>query len=133
MEDGLICAMKKEDFDRLVQMVSGLSVRVTKMMRLRRWKPENKLLDLLHSTVEQRLSKTFLNLFDDFGVPHGDGHLLKLKLTLQDFADLIASTRETVTATLNKLKSRGIVDYEGKYLVLKSPDRLRTIVGGASS
>ena len=129
IEDGLICTMRKEDFDRLVQMVPGLSVKLTKMMGLRRWKLENKLLDLLFSTVEQRLAKTFLNLLDDFGIPHKDGYLLKIKLTHQDFADLIASTRETVTTTLSKFKNEGMIGYEGKYVVIKSIEGLKTVVG----
>jgi len=62
VENGLICIMTKENFDRLVQVVPGLSVRMTRMIGLKRWKIENKLLDLLYRTVEQRLAMTFLNL-----------------------------------------------------------------------
>ncbi len=127
IEDGLLCIMKKEDFDRMLQMVPGLSIRLTKMIGLRRWKIENKILDLLYSTVEQRLARTLLNLLDDFGVPHEGGYLIKLKLKHSDYADLIASTRETVTATLNKLKKQGIVDFERKYIIVKSMDALRRI------
>lgn len=129
MEASLMCIMKKTDFDRLLQMVPGLSIKITKMIGLRRWKIENRLLDLLYSTVEQRLSKTLLNLLDDFGVPHNSGYLLKVKLTHKDYAGLIASTRETVTATLNKFKNKGIIDYEGKYIVIKSIERLNKISG----
>jgi CRP/FNR family transcriptional regulator, cyclic AMP receptor protein len=118
LEDGLLCIMKKADFDRLIQIVPGLSVRMTKMIGLKRWKIENKLLDLLQRTVEQRLAKTFLNLLDDFGVPQGNGYLLKINLTHKDYADLIASTRETVTVALNKMKNEGMIDFDGKYLVI---------------
>lgn len=128
IEDGLICTMKKENFDKLLDMVPGLAIRLTKMIGLRRWKIENKLLDLLYSTVEQRLAKTLLNLLDDFGVPHNNGYLLKIKLTHKDFADLIASTRETVTASLNKIKEEGIIDYEGKYIIINRPDKLRALL-----
>ncbi len=124
VEDGLICIMKKEDFDQLVQMVPGLAVRMNKMIGLKRWKIENRLIDLLYRTVEQRLARTFLNLLEDFGVPRDGGYLLKIKLTHKDYADLIASTRETVTATLNRMKSDGLIDFEGKYVVIKSQDKI---------
>jgi CRP-like cAMP-binding protein len=124
VEDGLICIMRKEDFDNLVQMVPGLAIRVNKMIGLKRWKIENKLIDLLYRTVEQRLARTFLNLLEDFGVPHGKGYLLKIKLTHKDYADLIASTRETVTATLNKLKNDGLIDFEGKYITIGSIEKI---------
>ena len=124
VEDGLICILKKEDFDRLVQMVPGLAVRMNKMIGLKRWKIENRLINLLYRTVEQRLARTFLNLLDDFGVPRDGGYLLKIKLTHKDYADLVASTRETVTATLNKMKHEGLIDFEGKYIVIKSQDKI---------
>jgi CRP/FNR family transcriptional regulator len=127
IEDGLICTLKKEDFDRLVQLVPGLEIKITKMRGLKRWRIENKLLELLFSTVEQRLAKTLLHLLDDFGVPRDGGYLLKIKLTHRDYADLIGSTRETVTATLNKLKNMGLIDYEGKYLVIKSSEKLQRL------
>jgi CRP/FNR family transcriptional regulator, cyclic AMP receptor protein len=127
VEDGLICTMTKEDFEKLVQMIPGLVIKMTKIIGLRRWKIENKLLDLLYRTVEQRLAITFLNLLDDFSIPRGDGYLLKIKLTHKDFADLVASTRETVTVTLNKLKSEGLIDFEDKYLVIKQVDRIRSL------
>jgi CRP-like cAMP-binding protein len=129
IEDGLICTMTKVNFDQLIGMVPGLSVKLTKIIGFRRRKLENKLLDLLFSTVEQRLAKTLLNLLDDFGIPHNDGYLLKIKLTHQDFSDLIASTRETVTTVLNKFKNEGMIDYEGKYVVIRSLEGLKTIVG----
>ncbi len=127
IENGLMCTMSRENFDKLLKIVPGLSVRITKMMGLRRWKIENKLLDLLYSNVEQRLARTILNLLDDFGTPQNGGFLIKIKLTHQDIADLIASTRETVTATLNRLKGEDIIDNEGKYIIVKDTNKLKRI------
>ncbi len=127
IEDGLMCSMSRGNFDTLLKVVPGLSIRITKMMGLRRWKIENKLLDLLYSNVEQRLVRTILNLLDDFGTPQNGGFIIKIKLTHQDIADLIASTRETVTATLNHLKSQGVIDTEGKFIVVKNVDKLKSI------
>jgi CRP/FNR family transcriptional regulator len=127
IEDGLICTFDRERFQELMQNVPGLSIKITKMIHFRFRKIENRLLDLLHSSVEQRLSKTLINLMEEFGVPHKDGYLIKVKLTHNDYADLIASTRETVTATFNKLKKMGILDFENKYVVIKSEDKLKNI------
>jgi len=127
VEDGLLCELSRPDFDQMQKMIPGLSTRLTKMIGFRRWKLENKLIDLLYGSVEQRLAKTIGNLLDDFAVPHADGYLLKVKLTHQDFADLIASTRETVTGTITKLKNDGVLEVEGRYLVIRSLDRLRQL------
>jgi CRP-like cAMP-binding protein len=129
LEDGLICIVKKEDLDQLIQRMPSLSIQITKMMGSRRCRIENKLLDLLFSTVEQRLAKILLNLLEDFGIPDDDRYLLKIKLTHKDYAALTASTRETVTATFNKLRNGGLIDFMGKYVVIKSLAGLRRISG----
>jgi len=129
IEDGLICVMRWGDFETPIKRMPNLSMQITKMIGLRRSRIENKLLDMLFSMVEQRLAKTFPNLLDDFGIPYKDGYLLKIKFTHKDFAHLIALTRETVKTTLNKFKAEGIKDYEGKHVVTKSLDGIRTIGG----
>ena len=129
VEDAVICIMKKEDFERIMQQAPCLSTQITRVAGLRRCNIENKLIDLLFSTVEQRLARALLNLVDDFGIVSGEGYLLKIKLTHRDYAALTASTRETVTATLNKFRSDGIIAYEGKYIVIQSPERLKAISG----
>ena len=50
-----------------------------------------------------------------------------MKLTHQDLPELIASTRETTTATLNSLKKTGLIDYEGKYIRIIDKEKLEAI------
>ena len=129
IEDALICDMKAEDFERLIRNMPTLSTRVTRLIGSRRYRVENKLVDLLFRTVEQRFAKTLLSLVEDFGIPHADGFLLKIRLTHKDYAALIASTRETVSATVNSLKNKGLIGVEDKYVVIKSLDGVRAIAG----
>jgi CRP-like cAMP-binding protein len=127
IEDGLLCIMTKSHFDELLKLVPGLSIRLNKIIGLRRRKIENKLLDLLFSTVEERLAKTLTNLLDDFGIPDDSSYILKIKLTHQDLSELIASTRETTTTTLNNFKRDGLIDYEGKYIRILDKERLEAL------
>jgi CRP-like cAMP-binding protein len=127
VEDGLICTMERKYFDRALQAIPDLSTGVTKIIGLRRHKIENKLIALLYSSVRQRLARTLLTLVDEFGALHDKGTLIKVKLTHMEYADLIASTRETVTAEFNKLKAEGVIDFDGKQVVVTSPERLNSI------
>lgn len=127
VEDGLLCTMRREDFHKVAQSMPELSVAITKLIAFRRRRIENKLLSLVYSSVEQRLARTLLNLVEDFGVPRNGGSMLRIKLTHRDFADLIASTRETVTAVLNRLRNDGLIDFEGKRVEIKSVEKLKAI------
>jgi CRP/FNR family cyclic AMP-dependent transcriptional regulator len=129
VEDGVLCTMRREDFEKVARSMPGLSAAITKLIAFRRRRIENKLLALVYSSVEQRLARTLLSLVEDFGVPRNGGSILRIRLTHGDFADLIASTRETVTAVLNRLRNDGLIDFEGKRLEVKSVERLRAIAG----
>ncbi len=118
LHDGLMAVMRTEDIGALAQKIPALSIYITRMIGFRRIKIENKLMDLLFKTVEQRLAKMLLNLINDFGITYNGGYLLKIKLTHKDFAALIASTRETVSATFGKLKSQGLIDFDRKYVIV---------------
>jgi CRP-like cAMP-binding protein len=132
IEDGLLCIMSRTHFDEMLKIVPGLSIRLNKIIGLRRRRIENRLMDLLYSTVEERLAKTLINLLDDFATPDDDTYILKIKLTHQDLSELIASTRETTTATLNKLIKEGLIMYEGKYIKILDKESLEKLSGISS-
>lgn len=127
LEETLLCVMRRDNFDRLMHLVPGLSVRVTKLQGLRLLKVRNRLVDLLYSSVECRLARTLLGLGREFGTPTSEGLLIGLRLTHSDLAALIASTRETVTLLVNDLRHRGLIDYRARRLLLADPDLLDRI------
>ncbi len=63
------------------------------------------LLSIAHSrTIDVKLKKILIWLSNKFGIPSNRGILIDIKLTHQDIADVIGSTRVTVTRSLNLLK-----------------------------
>ena len=65
-----------------------------------------------------------LDLAEQFGWYSDDGIRLRVKLSHQDMANLIGSTRETVTVTLGQLKSEGSVKCGRCKVVLTNPAQL---------
>ena len=129
LEDTLLCMMRRENFDRLMAMVPTLGMRITKLTGLRLRKIQNRLVDMLYAPVEARLAKTFLSLAADFGVTRPDGLLIDLRLTHNDFACLIASTRETVSSVLNALSRRGVIDVRDHRVLLTDPEQIGRLAG----
>ncbi len=129
LEDTLLCMMRRENFDRLMELVPALGTRITKLSGLRLRKIQNRLVDMLYSSVESRLAKTFLGLATEFGETRQDGVLINPRLTHNDFADLIASTRETVSSVLNALCRRGVIDFRDHRILLTDPDQIKRLAG----
>ena len=129
LEDTLLCMMRRNNFDRLMEMVPALGTRVTSFSSLRQRKIQNRLVDMLYSSVEERLAKTFLGLATEFGVAIKDGVLIDLRLTHNDFACLIASTRETVSVVLESLCRRNVIEFRDHRVLLKDPEQVKRLAG----
>lgn len=128
MEDSLLCMMRRQNFDRLMAVVPGLSVKITKFTQFRLKKIQNRLVDMLYCSVETRLAKTLLSLADEFGTVHPVGIIITLRLTHSDLAGLIASTRETVTCVLKEFRKRGLIDFQDRFIQISSRERLADLV-----
>jgi CRP/FNR family transcriptional regulator len=81
--------------------------------------------DLVFKNVYQRLAVLLLNLLESYGYDKNGKQYLYIKLTHYDIASLIGSTRETTTACLNEFKREGLIDFDGRRLVIINPDGLK--------
>jgi len=129
MEDTLLCMMHRNNFDRLMEAVPALSLRITKLTGLRLRKIQNRLVEMLYCSVEKRLAKTLLALADEYGITDSEGVRICLKLTHNDLAALIASTRETVSSQLTEFRKKGLIRYSDRQLVLVSKEHILLIKG----
>jgi CRP/FNR family transcriptional regulator len=78
--------------------------------------------------VPQRLCNVLLQLSERYGSKvSGGGSRIELLLTHQELASMIASTRETTTMLLNRLKREGVLASEGRWLIVRDAERLRAL------
>jgi CRP/FNR family transcriptional regulator len=73
---------------------------------------------LLHREVSERLATLLLNLGDRFGKPEGSGTVLKIRLTHQDLANMIVSTREAVSKVMSEFQRSGLIEVRNRRIVL---------------
>ncbi len=62
---------------------------------------------------------------EKYGTPVGNEILLKHDLTHQDFANLTATSRQTVTVTLNDLRDNNLIYMERKKILIRDLDKLK--------
>lgn len=53
-----------------------------------------------------------------------DGVRLRMRLTHEDLASLIASTRETLSKFMSEFRSQGLIDYDTKQILIRDMDGL---------
>jgi CRP/FNR family transcriptional regulator len=86
---------------------------------------EQKLSELVFKDVSQRLAGLLLDLAHDYGrkLPSGE-RVIEMKITHQDLAGLIGSTRETTTTTLNHFRESGLIDFRRREIIVRDMEGL---------
>ena len=83
--------------------------------------------------VEERLAGRLLDLARMLGRPSGTGIELDLPLGQRDLGKLAGMYRESACKTLRRMKSDGIVDYDGRRLRILRPNSLRMMRCGSAT
>ncbi len=112
------------EMNRLMNECSDVTMGITKMIGLRRQSIERRLKNLLFMSNRERIVHLLLDLAQQFGWEAEDGIHLRVKLSHQNLASLIGSTRESVTVILNQLKAEGTIENGRRRIVLTHPARL---------
>ncbi len=123
-EASTVILIPTDEMRRLVEEHPHVSVGITKLIGLRRRRVERRLKSLLFRSNRERLVHLLLELTEQYGFPVADGVQLRIKLSHQDLANVIGSSRETVTIVLGELQAEGSLRVGRRKIVLTDPKRL---------
>ena len=73
---------------------------------------------LLSREVSARLARLLLNLGERFGETNGSDTVLNLRLTHQDLANMIVSTREAVSKVMSEFQRAGLIEVRNRRICL---------------
>ena len=124
MKNAIITEVPRELFTALLQTDNKLCFSFACIIGERRRQIETKLEHLVFRDVQAKLAALLLELGEEYGVECEDGLQIGLKITHQEMANLIGSTRETISLTLAQFKKKGLLDLNGRTVVLKDQEGL---------
>ena len=128
VEKSTVIMIPSDALLELMEELPRLSIGVTKLIGLRRRRIERRLKNLLFRSNRQRIVHLLLELIEQYGTRTPDGVLIRIKLSHQDLADIIGSTRETVTVVLGNLQREGYVVISRRKIVVVDLERLAASV-----
>ena len=73
---------------------------------------------LLDREVSTRLATLLMNLSERFGEEDGTGTLIGIRLTHQDLANMIVSTREAVSKVMSEFQRDGVIETRKRRIVV---------------
>jgi CRP/FNR family transcriptional regulator, cyclic AMP receptor protein len=120
----VVCSFFIEDFEKVIERNPALAIKYTKLVGLRFKRLENRYVNLINKDVKTRL-KIFLKDWASKELPGQEQQItFKNYLTHQDIANVICSTRQTVTQLFNEFKTNGLLDYSRNEITIFDVSKL---------
>lgn len=110
---------------------ASVSLGVSKMIGFRRRRIERRLKYLLFRSNRERLSHLLLELAEQYGRRTEGGVEIGISLTHQELANIIGSTRETVTVVLGEMQSEGLIRFARRRITLADVNLLADTIHAA--
>ena len=127
LEDVSIYVLLRKDFEEMLRKTPDMMFEWTRHIGSRLRKIESRIEDLVFRDVPTRLARLLRELSRESGKPVGDGVRLHFRITHQELANLIGSTRETVSATLNNFKRQGLIQQDYRSITIRDHERFALI------
>lgn len=119
-----ICAITVDEIRSMMSEIPHLNFAVTKVIGERLIKVERKLESMVFKDVRTRLVDFLRDTAEDHGKQIGHEILIQHNLTHQDIANLIATSRQTVTTILNELKENDQIYMERNKILIRDLSNL---------
>ena len=123
MEPTVLCLMRADDFLRIAREDPEVASAVAERLAKRLKESEQVLAETVFNTVRSRIASGLLRLYRREYDQEGQ----ELRVTHQEIANLVGSTRETTTAVLHSLREEGILEMSNRRLTVLDPVALEEL------
>ena len=127
VEEAVVCTITISELLRLIGRYPIIGVNVIRHLASRLRAAEQELESMAYRPVGQRLARRLVDLADRFGRATPDGTLIQARLTQQELADMVGTTRETLAHTLADFRRRGLLDTPQHRVLIRDATHLARI------
>ena len=71
--------------------------------------------------MDKKLAAKLWKLSRDYGVKTEEGTLIDLNMSITYLADMLGSTRETVSRCMNGFKKKGMIIFQNRKIIVVDP------------
>lgn len=127
IDAAVICTITPDELRRLVERYPIIGVNIITFLSSRLREAERELEAMAYQRVGQRLARKLIDLAQRFGVETVRGTLIQARLTQQELAEMIGTTRETLAHTLSDFRRRDLLDTAHHQVVIRDAERLAEV------
>ena len=119
IEDATLFTLNRRDFLDVLGRFPSISIQLLKEMTLRLRKSDQQIKSLSLSDAEHRIGIALHRFAEDMGIFKMGQVVINRLPYQQDIANMAGTSRETVSRMLKSLKQKGLVEREGRRLVIR--------------
>jgi CRP-like cAMP-binding protein len=124
MEDSALLVLRREDFQGILRQSPGLGLALLRELSRRLRRVDEKVGSLVLLDVNGRVAQLLLDLADE-----EDGARITRRLTHHTIAQMIGSSRETVSRTMRELVDKGLIQVSRRDIVIRDRSTLEAAAG----
>ncbi|CDF57160.1 Crp/Fnr family transcriptional regulator [Thermobrachium celere] len=128
VEDTVLYVLENNKLEKVLEEHPKIAVELVKIMARRLRMVAMQIENLSLKDANQKIATLIVNLFKIGGVEVINGAKIKLDVSRTEMANMVGLTRETLTRTLFKFKNEGIIDIDGKELIIVDSYKLLQLV-----
>lgn len=128
LEDARIYQLSRESFENLVRQNPEFGLRLIQVIGFRLKQAQARIEDLVFRQVPSRVARLLVSLAEHHGKVTPNGIRVEFPLTHQEIADMVGSSRVTVTQVLNKFRSSHWIGIESKRVTIHDLEALEALV-----
>jgi CRP/FNR family transcriptional regulator, cyclic AMP receptor protein len=118
--DVKICSLSRHSFEQVIMNEPKIAFQIIKALGERLDDTWEKITQLNTQTTREKLISLFIGMAQEHGVPCREGTLINIRLTQQDIASMVGSSRVMVSQVIQKLIKCSYIARKNKFYVLKS-------------
>jgi CRP/FNR family transcriptional regulator len=123
-----VASIQKAALERVIKSDPEFALRLFSSLSERLRQSDEVIESLLHREVSTRLATLLVNLRERFG----EDDLIDVRLTHQDLANMIASTREAVSKVMSELQRDGVIETRNRRIAILDRGALTKRASGPS-
>ena len=124
LEQTTLCVMSLQEMQSIMKSQSSISMFIMKILGSRVVDMEKRLESLVFRDSRTRIIEFILDLVEKKGQRVGYEMVVRKFLTHQEIANMTATSRQTVTTVLNDLRSKNLLTFDRKRLLVRDVENL---------
>jgi CRP-like cAMP-binding protein len=113
-----LCFIRKDDFLGFLKRNGDVSLRLAQRLSNELYEAYLEVRDVALKKSYQRLAELLLRLGQSYGELTPKGTILKISLSQEELAEMIGTSRRTLTRALTKLRHLGLIEYRHHSIVV---------------